>query len=110
MRPRCGAKRWFGCGRRSVARRTRRAQRRVAATVLSVAELTKHYGGVIAVDDVSFDVVEGQTLGIIGPNGAGKTTLFELIGGFTKPDAGTRHVRRTRRERDGGRSGAASSG
>jgi ABC-type branched-subunit amino acid transport system ATPase component/ABC-type branched-subunit amino acid transport system permease subunit len=56
--------------------------------ILSVAQLSKHYGGVTAVDDVSFDVLEGQTVGIIGPNGAGKTTLFELIGGFTKPDAG----------------------
>jgi ABC-type branched-subunit amino acid transport system ATPase component len=56
--------------------------------LLSVSELTKRYGGVVAVDDVTFDVMDGSTLGIIGPNGAGKTTLFELIGGFTKPDSG----------------------
>jgi ABC-type branched-subunit amino acid transport system ATPase component/ABC-type branched-subunit amino acid transport system permease subunit len=59
-----------------------------AETLLTVGELTKRYGGVVAVNDVSFDVPDGQTLGIIGPNGAGKTTLFELIGGFTKPDEG----------------------
>ncbi len=57
-------------------------------TILTVSELSKRYGGVTAVDDVTFDLLEGQTLGIIGPNGAGKTTLFELIGGFTKPDSG----------------------
>ena len=61
---------------------------RSGGTILSVAELTKRYGGVVAVDDVTFDVKDGETLGIIGPNGAGKTTLFELIGGFTKVDSG----------------------
>jgi ABC-type branched-subunit amino acid transport system ATPase component/ABC-type branched-subunit amino acid transport system permease subunit len=55
---------------------------------LSVTGLKKHYGGVHAVDGVSFDVARGITLGLIGPNGAGKTTLFELIAGFTVPDAG----------------------
>jgi ABC-type branched-subunit amino acid transport system ATPase component/ABC-type branched-subunit amino acid transport system permease subunit len=57
--------------------------------VLSVSGLSKHFGGVTAVDGVSLDVRAGEILGLIGPNGAGKTTLFELIGGFTKPDAGT---------------------
>ncbi len=64
-------------------------KKRTGGNVLEVATLTKHYGGVTAVDGVTFDVADGQTLGVIGPNGAGKTTLFELIGGFTKPDAGT---------------------
>jgi ABC-type branched-subunit amino acid transport system ATPase component/ABC-type branched-subunit amino acid transport system permease subunit len=58
-------------------------------TILSVDGLSKHYGGVTAVDDVSFDLEAGSTLGIIGPNGAGKTTLFELIGGFTAADTGS---------------------
>ena len=57
--------------------------------VLSVRALTKSYGGVAAVQDVSFDVAMGEVLGIIGPNGAGKTTLFELISGFTRADTGT---------------------
>ncbi len=67
----------------------RPAQNADRADVLSVSGLTKRYGGVTAVDDVSFSVRSGQTLGIIGPNGAGKTTLFELIAGFVKPEAGT---------------------
>ena len=55
---------------------------------LTVEGLAKQFGGVHAVEDVSFSAVPGEILGIIGPNGAGKTTLFELISGFTKPDAG----------------------
>ena len=51
--------------------------------------LRKSFGGVQAVSGVSLTVARGQTVGIIGPNGAGKTTLFELIGGFTAPDAGS---------------------
>jgi len=56
--------------------------------LLSVRNVSKSFGGVQAVDDVSFDVAPGEILGLIGPNGAGKTTLFELIGGFTKADSG----------------------
>ena len=48
----------------------------------------KRFGGVTAVDGVTFNVAPGEVVGLIGPNGAGKTTLFELIGGFTKPDTG----------------------
>lgn len=57
-------------------------------TLLRIDDVRKHFGGVKAVDGVSFSVRTGQTLGLIGPNGAGKTTLFELIGGFTRPDSG----------------------
>jgi ABC-type branched-subunit amino acid transport system ATPase component/ABC-type branched-subunit amino acid transport system permease subunit len=59
-----------------------------AAPLLEVQEITKHFGGVTAVDGVSFSVGRGEVLGLIGPNGAGKTTLFEIVGGFVKPDAG----------------------
>jgi branched-chain amino acid transport system ATP-binding protein len=58
-------------------------------TILSIRNLTKRFGGVTAVKDVSFDVVRGARLGIIGPNGAGKTTLFNMITGELKPTAGT---------------------
>jgi branched-chain amino acid transport system permease protein len=56
--------------------------------ILSVRNLSKSFGGLKAVQDVSFDVTQGAILGIIGPNGAGKTTLFNLLNGFQKPDAG----------------------
>ena len=56
--------------------------------ILSVEELAKHFGGVVAVDGVSFNLQEGELLGIIGPNGSGKTTLVNLITGFIRPDAG----------------------
>lgn len=65
------------------------APRAVGEVILSIRNLTKAFGGVVAVEDVSFDVREGEILGIIGPNGAGKTTLFNLITGIYKPDRGT---------------------
>jgi branched-chain amino acid transport system ATP-binding protein len=64
--------------------------------LLEVAGLTRHFGGVVANRDVSFTVRPGELVGVIGPNGAGKSTLFDLITGFTRPDAG--HVRLDGRE------------
>ncbi len=55
--------------------------------------LTKYFGGVAALKDVSFDVVERHICGFIGPNGAGKTTLFALITGALRPSAGTVQLR-----------------
>jgi ABC-2 type transport system ATP-binding protein len=56
--------------------------------VIEVAGLRKHYGPVRAVEDVSFDVHEGEIFGLIGPNGAGKTTTLECVEGLRTPDAG----------------------
>jgi branched-chain amino acid transport system ATP-binding protein len=57
--------------------------------VLEVREVTRSFGGVRALDGVSFDVRPGEILGFIGPNGAGKTTLFDVISGYTAADSGT---------------------
>jgi branched-chain amino acid transport system permease protein len=64
------------------------ASARQSAKLLVVEDLTKTFGGVRAVDGVSFAVDAGALLGIIGPNGAGKTTLFNLMNGFLRPTAG----------------------
>jgi branched-chain amino acid transport system ATP-binding protein len=56
--------------------------------LLEVQGLTKRFGGLIAVDGLSFSVSPGETVSIIGPNGAGKTTVFNLIAGFHKPTNG----------------------
>ena len=56
--------------------------------MLEVEGLTKAFGGVVANNDISFSVEEGEILGLIGPNGAGKSTVFELLTGFHSADAG----------------------
>ena len=57
--------------------------------MLTVTNLTKHFGGFTALNGVSFEVREGEILGLIGPNGSGKTTLFNCISGALPPTAGT---------------------
>src|SRR5215467_1816834 len=59
-----------------------------AATALSVARLSIRFGGLAAIDDMSFAVREGEVLSLIGPNGAGKTTAFNAITGYLRPAAG----------------------
>jgi branched-chain amino acid transport system ATP-binding protein len=56
--------------------------------IIEVKDLTKSYGGLVAVNDVSFEVQEHEILSIIGPNGAGKSTIFKLISSFVKPTQG----------------------
>ena len=56
--------------------------------ILSLRGVQKSFGGILAVNDVDFDVSRSQIIGLIGPNGAGKTTLFHLISGFYNPDGG----------------------
>ena len=58
-------------------------------TLLDVERVTKSFGGVRAVSEVSFTVEEGELIGVMGPNGSGKTTLFNLITGALRPDAGS---------------------
>ena len=57
--------------------------------MLELDAVTKRFGGLTAVKDVSLRAAPGEILGIIGPNGAGKTTLFNVISGFYAPNAGT---------------------
>src|SRR4249920_1584987 len=56
--------------------------------VIHVSNIRKTYGSTVAVDDVSFDVQEGEIFGLIGPNGAGKTTTMECVEGLRQPDRG----------------------
>jgi branched-chain amino acid transport system ATP-binding protein len=56
--------------------------------LLQINGLTKHFGGLVAVSDMSFEIQEGEIVGLIGPNGAGKTTVFNLISGLFPPDRG----------------------
>ena len=58
------------------------------STVLEIVGLSKSFGGIQAVNDVSFSVAKGELLALIGPNGAGKTTCFNMLMGQLKPSAG----------------------
>jgi branched-chain amino acid transport system ATP-binding protein len=57
-------------------------------TILSVDRVAVHFGGLIALSDMSFDIRNGEIVGLIGPNGAGKTTAFNIITGFQRPSSG----------------------
>jgi branched-chain amino acid transport system ATP-binding protein len=59
------------------------------SAILSVRDVRKHFGGIRAIDGVSFDVAAHRITGLIGPNGAGKTTMFNVITGLHRPDEGT---------------------
>jgi branched-chain amino acid transport system ATP-binding protein len=63
------------------------------ADLLSIAGITKRFGGLVAVNDISFTVQEGEIVSVIGPNGAGKSTLFKLICSFLRPSAGEVRLR-----------------
>ncbi len=64
--------------------------------MLAVEDIALHFGGLAALDGVSFDVTAGETFGIIGPNGAGKTTLLNCISGILRPTAGAVSLRQER--------------
>ena len=61
----------------------------MGSSILAVEHLTRRFGGLVAVNDISFDVQKGEVLSIVGPNGAGKTTLFNLITGIDRADVGS---------------------
>src|SRR3972149_7022568 len=58
------------------------------SSIISVQTLRKTYGATIAVDDISFEVAEGEIFGLLGPNGAGKTTTVECLQALRQPDSG----------------------
>ena len=58
------------------------------APLLELSNVTRHFGGVVALDDVSFSVQQGEIAGLIGPNGAGKTTAFNVITRLYRPESG----------------------
>ena len=58
------------------------------ALAVSVEHLSKRYGNLLALDDVSLQVQEGEFFGLLGPNGAGKTTLISILAGLCRPDQG----------------------
>ena len=74
--------------------------------MIEVQHLTKRYGRVTAVDDVSFRVERGEILGFLGPNGAGKTTTMRILTGYMPATDGKAHRRRLRRLRSADRSQA----
>ena len=70
-------------------------------TIVQVEGLRKVYGSTVAVEDVSFEVREGEIFGMVGPNGAGKTTTIECLEGLRKPDQGMVRVLGMDPQRDG---------
>lgn len=61
--------------------------------LLEVESISRSFGGLVALDGCSFDVVEGQVCGLIGPNGSGKTTLFNVVTGYVRPESGRVRLR-----------------
>ncbi|HEX7165718.1 MAG TPA: MFS transporter [Acidimicrobiales bacterium] len=78
-----------GAAGAAAARARREIELGESQVVLEAHNLSKRFGGITAVDDVSLALRDGEVLGIIGPNGSGKTTLFDLLSGFQSPDSGT---------------------
>lgn len=68
-------------------------------TIIKVENVTKRFGGVTAVDDVSLDVYPGEIVGLVGDNGAGKSTLIKMISGVLVPDGGRIYLNKTRIDR-----------
>ena len=60
----------------------------VTSPLLEIARLAMHFGGIVALDDVTFSVAKGRIVGLIGPNGAGKTTLFNCLSRLYRPAQG----------------------
>ena len=61
--------------------------------MIKIENLTKYYGDLCAVNDVSFEIKKGEILGLLGPNGAGKTTLYRILTGYLQPTSGTIKVK-----------------
>ncbi len=59
--------------------------------MIEVTDLTKSYGPIEALRNVSFNIAEGEIVGLLGPNGAGKTTIIKILTGYLQPDAGVCH-------------------
>ena len=79
---------WIRCAGHSLGERTEHAD--AMANILELINVTKTFrGGVVAVDDISLDIPEGEFLTMLGPSGCGKTTTLRMIGGFDYPDAGS---------------------
>ncbi len=77
------------------------AGRPTVGGMLSIRSVSKSYGSLTALDDVSLDIAAGEFLGLLGPNGAGKSTLMSIIAGLKQPDAGTVDLNGTPATREG---------
>src|SRR6188472_1559501 len=77
-----------GARDRRPGRGSRRGEPRMTQSILEVDDLSLKFGGLVALDGVSFEIRQGEILGLIGPNGAGKTTCFNAITGVYSPTSG----------------------